>query len=140
VGFGTFSMQVDASVETLWALLADKVENPQAYTGAVESVTFSERDGARLVRAMKTLAGDVVERIHVDAEALRIESEFLEHDKYRGTTVKKIVPDPDGGRPTLTITLDWEVIDGSGDEDATPFAMAGVRHTAQLAEQREAST
>lgn len=136
--FATFSLEVDASVETLWAVLVDKVENPTAYTPSVDSFEIVEREGDSLVRRMVTAAGEVTERIRVDHEALRVDSQFVDHFMYRGVTVKKIVrPEAEGEKPALTYTLDWERCDGQPDEgDLTPVAMAGVKHTKQIAEQR----
>ena len=137
--FATFSLEVDASVETLWAVLVDKVENPTAYTKSVESFEILERDGDTLVRRMVTVAGEVTERIRIDHEALRVDSQFVDHFRYRGAMVKKIVrPQTEGEKPALTYTLDWERCDGKpDDENLIPVAMAGVKHTKEIAEQRE---
>lgn len=140
MGFATFSVEVDAPVELLWSILVDKVENPGKYTGNVDASEVLERTGTTLVRRMQTAAGTVTERIAVDAAALRVDSEFLEHAQFSGTTVKKIGrPEEDGGRPVLTYTLDWEALTPALEgQDLTPVAMAGVEHTRKLAEARHA--
>jgi hypothetical protein len=141
MAFATFSAAVDASVEVLWEVLVEKVEHPERHTGNVDGVDVLEREGNTLVRRLRTAAGEVTERVTVDAEALRIDSEFLDHPQYTGTMVKKIVrPEAAGdpqGRPALTYTLDWEpkgpALQG---QDLTPLVMAGVQHTAKAAAAR----
>ena len=136
--FASFSLEVDATVETLWAVLVDKVENPTKFAPGVDSFEILEREGDTLLRTMVTAAGEVTERIRVDSAGLRVDSEFVDHFMYRGVTVKKIIrPDADGEKPALTYTLDWERCDGQPDEgDLTPVAMAGVKHTKDIAEKR----
>ena len=145
MAFATFSAAVDASVEVLWEVLLEMVEHPERHTPGVQGVDVLERHGPALVRRLRTAAGVFTERVTVDEQALRIESESVDHPHYTGSMVKKIVrPDVPGdpaGRPALTYTLDWTFKDPAlADQDLTPMAMAGVQHVARIAAARGEAT
>ena len=134
--FATFSIAVQAPVEVLWAVLLEKVEDPAQHTANVLECEVREQSGPTRLRWMRTVAGEVSERITVDAARLRVDTEIVEHPQYSGFMVKKIGVE-DGDLPVLTYTLDWEPktaqLEG---QDLTPLVMTGVRHTQKIAEAR----
>jgi len=134
--FATFSLEVDAPAETLFEVLLEKTEDPKRWVGAVDTCELLERDGDAFLRRLVTPRETTVERIAIDREGLRIDSELVEHPKFRGSFAKKVTRPEGDGRPVLTYTLDWEPLEGPDDEDMTAIVMQGVQHTAKIAEER----
>lgn len=62
----TFSSPVNASVETIWSLLVDKIENPQPYVPEVEESRVLERYEDGIMREMITPLMSAKERIRVN--------------------------------------------------------------------------
>lgn len=137
--FATHTEEVAASVATLWRLLVDKIENPEAYVPGVRSVEIVERTADYTVRHMVTDQLDLTERITKDARRLEIVFTLVDHPRYVGAVVNRIEPGGTGDANRLTFTIDWRE---AGSRDAGGEHLQGVlrdavRRTKALAEEAE---
>lgn len=140
--FTSFTCDVDASVDTLWRLLEDKIANPDRYLPEVEETEILERAPEGVLRRMKTAVFEVIERITADRERLEISYVLVDHPEFAGHVVDRITPareDEPAGRPLLTVTLDWRPLDGPAtpEEDLLELITAAVLQTKELAEEAE---
>lgn len=140
--FTSFTCDVDASVDTLWRLLEDKIANPDRYLPEVEETEILERAPEGVLRRMKTAVFEVTERIAADRERLEVSYVLVDHPEFAGHVVDRITPareDEPGGRPLLTATLDWRPLDGTttSEEDLLELITAAVLQTKELAEEAE---
>ncbi len=126
------SSPVTAPVETIWALLLDKIEHPENYVPGVLDCEIVERGTDHVVRRMRSAAFEVVERITSNPASLTVRFELVDHPVYLGTVINVIEP---AATPILTFELDWQRHDGAPDKADLQAAIAGaVEHTRDLAE------
>lgn len=141
----TFSSPVNASFETLWGMLLDKIENPHRYITSVEETKVLERYDNGILREMKAPGLHLKEKITVDEQAREIKFTLVEHPLFSGEIINKVdIPDRGkSGEPLiLTFTQNWEPLHESAASQINPEQMAetiknAVIHTKQLAEQQD---
>lgn len=109
--------RVEASPDTVWAVLLDKMEHPQRYMEDALDVEILERDDAGVVRQL-VLPGGVAfrERIAADPGARTITFTLLDHPVYEGAVVNRLLALPDGG-VELAFELDWRARGTAEDRD-----------------------
>ena len=136
-----FSSHVEASPETVWAVLLDKMDHPQRYIEDALDAEVLERGPEGVVRRM-TLPGGVElrERIVADPSTRCVTFTLMDHPVYEGTVTNRLEPTPGGGAH-LVFDLAWTARPGC--EDARdPRELAGliessVLHTKRIAEALE---
>lgn len=136
----THTEEVNASVETIWRLLVDKIENPQGYVPGVRSVEILERAPTHVLRRMVTEQLDLTERVTKEARRLEVVFELVDHPRYRGRVINRIEPGGHGRLPRLTFAIDWREIGGGSDpggEHLEGVLRDAVRQTKAMAEAAE---
>lgn len=90
------SSRVDASPETVWAVLPDKMEHPQRYIEDALDAEILDRSGDAVIRQL-VLPGGVSfrERISPDPVARTITFTLLDHPVYEGTVTNQLRTTPD---------------------------------------------
>lgn len=135
------SSRVDASPETVWAVLLDKMEHPQRYIEDALEAEILAREGEGLVRQL-VLPGGVAfrERIVADASAQTVTFTLLDHPVYEGTVLNRLEPLPGGG-VDLAFELDWRLRPGCAEtrdpEESLALIRSSVMHTKRIAEALE---
>lgn len=135
------SSLVDASPETVWAVLLDKMEHPQRYIEDALEAEILERRPEGVVRQMM-LPGGVVfrELITADPGNQTIVFTLLDHPIYEGTVLNRLRVAPEGG-VELAFELDWQVRPGCRDprdpEELPGLIQSSVMHTKRIAEALE---
>ncbi len=133
--FASHSETVVASVQTIWQLLLDKIEDPAKYVPDVERSEILIRGNGFVVRRIKATGQDLTERITADEKDHKVEFVLVDHPVYEGNVENVIMTSLEGGYPTLTFTLDWKRRDGARDElNMQPAIRRSVKHTKKLAE------
>ncbi len=136
--FHRVTSQVDASPETVWAVLLDKMEHPQRYIEDALDAEILERRPEGVVRQMM-LPGGVVfrERIAADPGNWTITFTLLDHPIYEGTVLNRLLERTQGGAE-LAFELDWRERPGCSDDrdpDELPALIrSSVMHTKRIAE------
>ena len=141
--FAFFRCRVHASPATIWATLVDEIEDPGKYVDCIQGVEILERSERSVVRRMRLADVEVTERITPDPRKMRVDFALLEHPFYAGNATGRIVMphwrDRDL-RPTLSLTLDWTLIDprDSKRRDMRAIVRDAVLRMRDVAEAREA--
>ncbi len=136
------SSHVDASPETVWAVLLDKMEHPQRYIEDALDAEILDRGQGSVIRQL-VLPGGVAfrERISSDHVDQSITFTLLDHPVYDGTVVNRLRAAP-GGAVDLVFELNWKVRQGCVDdrdpEEALGLIASSILHTKQVAEALEA--
>lgn len=135
------SSHIDATSETVWAVLLDKMEHPQRYMEDALDSEILVRGRLSVVREL-VLPGGVTfrERISADLEAGTITYTLLDHPVYEGTVINQVTP-ATGGGVDVAFTLDWKERPGCvadrDPEEALALIRSSVLHTKRIAEALE---
>ena len=87
----TLRVLVHAEHDTLWNLLLDRLQNPERFIPGVTEARVMEKADNVTVREMK-LHGDLVrERVTVRPLDSEIRHEMLEHPRFTGSIVTRVV-------------------------------------------------
>lgn len=142
--YTTFTSPVNASFETLWGMLVDKVENPQRYIPEVEAVNILERYEDGILREMKLPGMQLKERITINEEAREIKFTLAGHPLFAGEIINKIdtpLHDKSGNSLMLTFTQNWQALnDEAGQMNSEEMAQTikkAVLHLKELAEEKD---
>lgn len=133
--------RIEASPETVWAVLLDKMEHPQRYIEDALDAEILGRDANGVIR-MLVLPGGVAfrERITADAQARTVTFTLLDHPAYEGTVVNRLEAPPGLG-VELVFELDWELRPGCEDPrdplELLDLIESSVMHTKRIAEALE---
>jgi len=135
------SSPVNASPDTVWAVLLDKMEHPQRYIEDALDAEILDRTEGAVVRQL-VLPGGVSfrERITADTAARTITFTLLDHPVYEGTVVNLLRAASAGGAE-LIFELDWRprpgCRDDRGPEELRGLIESSVMHTRRIAEALE---
>jgi len=135
------SSPVDASPETVWAVLLDKMEHPQRYIEDALDAEIIERGQDSVVRQL-VLPGGVTfrERITADARSRTITFTLLDHPIYEGTVVNRLLLSATDG-VQLAFELTWKLRKGCAEdrdpEEPLALIRSSVAHTKRIAEALE---
>ena len=135
------SSPVDATPDTVWAVLLDKMEHPQRYIEDALDAEILDRDEESVVRQL-VLPGGVAfrERISADPVGRTVTFTLLDHPVYEGTVVNLLQVRPGGG-VELIFELDWQARPGCRDyrdpEELPGLIRSSVLHTKRIAEALE---
>jgi len=135
------SSQVDASPDTVWAVLLDKMEHPQRYIEDALDAEILERGPQSVIRQL-VLPGGVSfrERISPDPAGRSVTFTLLDHPVYEGTVVNQLRLNAVGG-VELVFELNWKVREGCVDdrdpEEPLALIASSVLHTKRIAEALE---
>ncbi|MBL0211586.1 MAG: DUF1857 family protein [Holophagaceae bacterium] len=133
------SLTVRAPLETVWALLLDKIEHPQRYIESVMDYSILERGDGWVLREME-LPGEfrLRERILVDEAARSLTFTLVEHPSFEGSVRNHVRALP--GREDaveLEFEMDWRERPGapSPAEDPCGMVQSAVAHMRDIAEE-----
>jgi hypothetical protein len=141
------SSAVQASLETVWNLFVDKIENPGRYIKAVTGSTIVARYDDGVLREMHTDKMTIRERITVDERERKVTFTLVDHPLFTGETTNQIIPAPRGAAATEPLTvrfvLRWEPRSEESEKIVTQKEIESVTHHAVLdlktiAEERDA--
>lgn len=126
--FAAHRVAVRAPVETLWALLVEKIRAPQRFVPGVESVEIV-RDLGPLAVERRMLAGGAVihEQIVGDEATLSVFFKLIDDPRHSGFVLNVIYP---GEVPELEFVMHWAPRAGTP-EDATDWQAAIVKAVEQ---------
>ena len=143
MAFHTHRVPVRTSLETLWALLVDKMRHPDRYLAGVEQVEILHEDGPLAIERrmhVRSSGGVAVvrERIVAD-EATRSVLFKLHGDPLFTGWVVNMIHEVDGGLE-LEYTMHWTPRAGAQvpERDWQDANTRAVEHTREMAEGRDA--
>lgn len=130
---------VKAPLETVWALLLDKMEHPQRYIESIMDYSILERGDGWMLRELE-LPGEfqLRERITVDEATRTLTFTLVEHPCFEGT-VRNHVKALDGPEEAVALEfdMDWRERPGAPApaEDPCEMLRSAVEHTRDIAEE-----
>ena len=129
--------QINSTIETLWALLLDKVQYPDRTIKEITHVKILEKYNDGILRQMRALGMIIKERITID-EQNRIERfDLIENSMFTGYFLNKI--ERYDGKLTLIYEQNWVPITPQARELETKLPQIlinGVQEMKELAEKQ----
>jgi hypothetical protein len=104
----TLRVLIHAQLETVWNVLLDSMENPQAYQPQVHESRIIEKSVDGLIREMKIDNTIVRERLIPDKKNNTLYNEVLEHPVYTGDITIRLAP-TSVQNPMSPLTLEYHL-------------------------------
>ena len=138
---------VDASLQTIWNVLLDRIEHPDRYMQGVDSFQFVESTEDYAVREILIQNFPLRERITIDERLGEVRYELLEHPLFRGDVYNALIPpaeDDPKAKPVVQFRMDWQplneegqAVDVAGKEVLEESLKQAVHYVRDLAEHLE---
>jgi hypothetical protein len=102
---------VDASLQTIWNVLLDRIEHPNRYLAGVDSFSFPESTENYAVREVVIQGAPLRERITIDERQGEVRYELMEHPLFGGSVYNALIPPADDdskAKPVVQFRMDWQ--------------------------------
>ena len=129
--------QINSTIETLWALLLDKVQYPDRTIKEITHVEILEKYDDGILRQMQALGMIIKERITIDVQNKIIRFDLIENSMFTGYFLNKI--EGYDGKLTLIYEQNWVPITPQARELETKLPQIlinGVQEMKKLAEKQ----
>jgi len=129
--------QINSTIETLWALLLDKVQYPDRTIKEITHVEILEKYDDGILRQMQALGMIIKERITIDVQNKIIRFDLIENSMFTGYFLNKI--ERYDGKLTLIYEQNWVPITSQARELETKLPQIlinGVQEMKELAEKQ----
>ena len=129
--------QINSTIETLWALLLDKVQYPDRTIKEITHVEILEKYDDGILRQMQALGMIIKERITIDEQNKIIRFDLIENSMFTGYFLNKI--ERYDGKLTLIYEQNWVPITPQARELETKLPQIlinGVQEMKELAEKQ----
>ena len=129
--------QINSTIETLWALLLDKVQYPDRTIKEITHVEILEKYDDGILRQMQALGMIIKERITIDVQNKIIRFDLIENSMFTGYFLNKV--EGYDGKLTLIYEQNWIPITPQARELETKFPQIlinGVQEMKELAERQ----
>ena len=129
--------QINSTIETLWALLLDKVQYPDRTIKEITHVEILEKYDNGILRQMQALGMIIKERITIDVQNKIIRFDLIENSMFTGYFLNKI--EGYDGKLTLIYEQNWVPITPQARELETKLPQIlinGVQEMKELAEKQ----
>ena len=129
--------QINSTIETLWALLLDKVQYPDRTIKEITHVEILEKYDDGILRQMQALGMIIKERITIDVQNKIIRFDLIENSMFTGYFLNKV--EDYNGKLTLIYEQSWIPITPQSRELETKFPQIlinGVQEMKELAERQ----
>jgi hypothetical protein len=106
-----YHVPVDASLQTIWNVLLDRIEHPDRYLAGVESFSFPESTEDYAVREVAIQGVMLKERITIDERQGEVRYVLLEHPLFSGEVYNALIPpaeDDPKAKPVIQFRMDWQ--------------------------------
>ena len=129
--------QINSTIETLWALLLDKVQYPDRTIKEITHVEILEKYDDGILRQMQALGMIIKERITIDVQNKIIRFDLIENSMFTGYFLNKV--EGYDGKLTLIYEQNWIPITPQARELETKLPQIlinGVQEMKELAEKQ----
>jgi len=129
--------QINSTIETLWALLLDKVQYPDRTIKEITHVEILEKYDDGILRQMQALGMIIKERITIDVQNKIIRFDLIENSMFTGYFLNKI--ERYDGKLTLIYEQNWVPITPQARElenKLPQILINGVQEMKELAEKQ----
>ena len=129
--------QINSTIETLWALLLDKVQYPDRTIKEITHVEILEKYDDGILRQMQALGMIIKERITIDVQNKIIRFDLIENSMFTGYFLNKV--EGYDGKLRLIYEQNWIPITPQARELETKLPQIlinGVQEMKELAEKQ----
>ena len=129
--------QINSTIETLWALLLDKVQYPDRTIKEITHVEILEKYDDGILRQMRALGMIIKERITIDEQNKIVRFDLIENSLFTGYFLNKV--EEYEGKLTLIYEQNWIPITSQSKELETKFPQIlinGVQEMKELVEKQ----
>lgn len=142
-----YFIPVDASLQTIWSVLLDRIEHPDRYLAGVESFSFPESEEDYAVREVIMQGMPLTERITIDERQGEVRYQLIDHPLFTGDVYNALIPpdvaDPKA-KPVVQFRMDWqplndeaEIVEAECRADLQASLQQAVNYVRDLAEHLE---
>ena len=127
--------QINSTIETLWALLLDKVQYPDRTIKEITHVEILEKYDDGILRQMQALGMTIKERITINKQNKIVRFDLIENSMFTGYFLNKV--EGYDGKLTLIYEQNWIPITPQARELETKLPQIlinGVQEMKELAE------
>ncbi len=106
-----YFVPVDASLQTIWNVLLDRIEHPERYMLGVDSFEFLESTEDYAVRQILIKGFPLKERITIDERMGEVRYELMDHPLFQGDVFNAIIPpaqDDLKAKPVVQFRMNWQ--------------------------------
>ena len=147
--YAIFSSTVNASIDTVWKVMQEKVEHPGGFNTFAQDSKIVDRYENGVLRRIDGQNMTVKERITLNEATKSIRHELVDNAFFTGNTINQVIPpkeDSSDNFPIITYVLDWQPynnqeakkVEREIQQDLTEAVQHAVIGTKTLAEQYEA--
>ena len=129
--------QINSTIETLWALLLDKVQYPDRTIKEITHVEILEKYDDGILRQMQALGMIIKERITIDEQNKIVRFDLIKNSMFTGYFLNKV--EGYDGKLTLIYEQNWVPITPQARELETKLPQIlinGVQEMKELAEKQ----
>jgi len=129
--------QINSTIETLWALLLDKVQYPDRTIKEITHVEILEKYDDGILRQMQALGMIIKERITINEQNKIVRFDLIENSLFTGYFLNKV--EGYDGKLTLIYEQNWVPITPQARELETKLPQIlinGVQEMKELAEKQ----
>lgn len=129
---------VNAPLETVWALLLDKLEHPQRYIESVMDYAILDRGDGWVLREMELPGAQWLrERIVVDEATHTQTYTLVAHPTFEGCVINRARTLPGTSGVELEFEMNWRARPGATEPSEDPCGMirSALEHTRDIAEE-----
>jgi hypothetical protein len=145
-----YFIPVNASLQTIWNVLLDRVEHPERYMKGVESFSFLESTETFAVREILIQGFPLRERITIDERLGEVRYQLIEHPLFQGDVYNALIPpaqDDPKATPVVQFRMNWQplneeaqAVDVEGRAVLEESLKQAVHYVRDLAEHMERTT
>jgi hypothetical protein len=109
---------VDASLQTIWNVLLDRIEHPDRYLAGVESFSFPESEEDYAIREVVIQGAPLRERITIDERQGEVRYQLLDHPLFVGDVYNSLIPpaeDDPKAKPVVQFRMDWQPLNAEAE-------------------------
>jgi hypothetical protein len=112
-----YFIPVNATLQTIWNVLLDRVEHPDRYMQGVESFSFVESTETFAVREILIQGFPLRERITIDERLGEVRYQLVEHPLFQGDVYNALIPpaqDDPKAMPVVQFRMNWQPLNEEG--------------------------
>lgn len=106
-----YFVPVNASLQTIWEVLLDRIEHPERYMQGIDSFDFVESTEDYAVRELRLQGFPLRERITIDERLGEVRYALQDHPLFQGDVYNALIPpasDDPKALPVVQFRMDWQ--------------------------------
>lgn len=128
-----YFVPVNASLQTIWDVLLDRIEHPERYMQGIDSFEFVESTEDYAVREILIQGFPLRERITIDERLGQVRYALEDHPLFQGDVYNALIPpaiDDPKALPVVQFRMDWQPLNSeaqSVEAEGAPLLAASLK-------------